>query len=130
MSYYIYSTLSTDMRYTEYKEPISGETISVIKHSVQINGRANVADKNFITPRGVMTKVSDEDFAMLSKNALFELHRKNGYISFEKKQADVDKVIVNMKKRDQSAPITPEFYDTDAPLEVAKPDAKTRRRRA
>lgn len=130
MSYYIYSTLSTDMRYTEYKDPIGGETISVIKHSVQINGRANVADKNFITPRGVMTKVTDEDFAMLSKNQLFELHRKNGYISFEKKQADVNKVIVNMKPRDVCAPITPEFYDEAPAQDLAKPDAKTKRRRA
>lgn len=134
MTYYIYSTLATDMKYTEYHEPISGETVANIKHSVFVNGRANVSDKHFVTPRGVMTRVSDEDFAMLEKNSLFNLHRKNGYITFEKKAADIDKVVVNMKARDVSAPITPEFYknlpEEINGLPVAKPDAKTKRRRA
>lgn len=133
MTYYIYSTLATDMKYTEYHAPISGETVANIKHQVFISGRANVADKHLMTPRGVMTKVSDEDFAMLEKSYLFNLHRQNGYITFEKKAADVDKVVVNMKARDVSAPITPEFYknlpDEINGLPVAKPDAKTKGKR-
>lgn len=134
MTYYIYSTLATDMKYTEYHTPIAGETVANVKHSVFVHGRANVSDKHFVTPRGVMTKVSDEDFAMLEKNSLFKLHMQNGYITFEKKAADIDKVVVNMKARDVSAPITPEFYknlpDEINGLPVAKPDAKTKRRRA
>jgi len=125
MTYYIYSTLSTDMKYAEYREPVAGETVAIIKHSVFIAGKANVADKHFVTPRGVMTKITDDEFAMLSKIPLFNLHKDNGYISFEKKVADVDKVVVNMKARDVSAPITPEFYDK-TPVEIAKPKGKRR----
>jgi len=128
MTYYIYSTLATDMNYTEYQEPINGQKVSIVKHAVLVHGRSGVADKNLITPRGVVTKVSDEDFAMLSKNTVFKLHQDNGYIAFEKKQADVDKVIVNMKLRDVSAPITPEFYEK-VPEQIAKPDAKSKSRR-
>lgn len=128
MTYYIYSTLSTDMKYTEYQDPIKGQKVSIVKHSVLVHGRAGVADKHLITPRGVMTKVSDEDFAMLSNNALFKLHTENGYIKFEKKAAEVDKVVVDMKARDVSAPITPEFYEK-APEQVAKPDAKSKNKR-
>jgi hypothetical protein len=128
MTYYIYSTLATDMRYTEYQEPIKGQKVSIVKHAVLVHGRAGVADKHLVTPRGVVTKVSDEDYAMLAKNDLFKLHQDNGYIKSEKKQSEVDKVIVDMKERDVSAPITPEFYDK-APEDAAKPDAKSKRRR-
>ena len=120
MTYYIYSTLATDMRYTEYETGVKGQKVSVIKHSVLINGKVGVATKNLITPRGAVTKVSDEDFAMLKDNEVFKLHEKNGYITYEKKQAEVEKVIVNMKLKDVSAPITPDFYE-DKPEEIAKP---------
>lgn len=128
MTYYIYSTLSTDMKYAEYRDPVAGETVAIISRSVFIAGKANVADKHFVTPRGVMTKITDDEFAMLSKMPLFNLHKDNGYISFEKKSTDVDKVVVNMKPRDVSAPITPEFYK-NAPDQIARPDAKTKGKR-
>lgn len=120
MTYYVFSTLATDVKYTEYQDTVPGQKISVIKHSVLINGRAGVADKQLVTPRGSVTKVSDEDFAMLKNNSLFKLHESNGYITFERKNVDIDKVVVNMVPRDVSAPITPEFYEKSTP-EVAKP---------
>jgi hypothetical protein len=116
------------MKYTEYQDPIKGQKVSIVKNAVFVNGRSGVADKNLVTPRGVVTRVSDEDFAMLQKNQVFKLHVDNGYITFEKKQAEVDKVVVNMKQRDVSAPITPEFYEK-APDDIAKPDAKSKSKR-
>lgn len=126
MTYYIYSTLATDMKYTEYHEAVQGQKVAVVKHSVVINGKVGVANKQLITPRGAVTKVTDEDFAMLKKNELFNLHEKNGFITHEKKQADIEKVVVNMKPRDVSAPITPAFYDTVS-SDVAKPKGKGKR---
>lgn len=126
MTYYIYSTLATDVKYTEYQEPVSGQKVAVIKHSILVAGKVGVATKNLVTPRGMMTKVSDEDFAMLKKNEVFKMHEANGYITYEKKQAEVDKVVVNMKARDVSAPITPEFYEKTSD-DVAKPKGKSKR---
>lgn len=130
MSYYIYSTLANNMKYVDYDEPIEGQKIRGVRHSVTIEGKVGVANKNFITPRGAVTKVSDEDFKMLEKNTAFKDHVKNGFIKYEKKEASIDKVVKDMKARDVSAPITPDFYKNASPtLELAQP-MKGRKRRA
>jgi len=67
--YYVYSTLATDMRYVQYK---ASTTPAVIEHEVLIVGKANVATKHLITPRGIVTNVKDEDYEILKDNYLNE----------------------------------------------------------
>ncbi len=113
MPYYIYSTISNDVKYCIYSEKPEDlrKDLSVPIHEFLINGKANIANKHLITPRGVMTKISDDDFSILKENATFQRHVKNGFIAFEKKEFAIDRVIKDMKPKDNSAPITPAFYE-------------------
>lgn len=113
---YIYSTISADVDYqTEHG-------------NIRVNGQANIANRNFITPRGVATKVTDEQFAELKKNHVFQLHMENGFISAERHREDADKVASNMTGRDKSAPDTPETMLLDGDVEEVKGTVIKRRR--
>lgn len=108
MTYFIYSTLTADVAYTSYL-PNETPAASTKEHSVLIKGGANNAVEGFklFTPKGVATKVSDSDFEFLQKNHVFQLHHKNGFITWDKSEISVDKAVSNMTAKDQSAPKTP-----------------------
>lgn len=109
--YYVYSTLANDVRYAKYRDQHPGQSgPAIIEHEVLINGKVGVANKHVITPRGAVTSVNDEDYEILKDNYSFKEHIKEGHILVEKKQEDVEKVIARMKKRDNSAPITPDDF--------------------
>ncbi len=94
---YVYSTISADVDYTCENDVV-----------IRIAGKANVANRNIITPRGMVTKVTDEQLAELKKNHVFQLHLENGFLTIEKSKADRDKVASDMTGRDKSAPDTTE----------------------
>ena len=126
--YYIYSTLANDMRYAKYRDPLPNQLgPATIEHEVLINGKANIATKNLVTPRGAVTPVKDEDYDILKSNYSFLEHIKAGHIVVEKKQESVDKMVEAMKKRDNSAPITPESYK-NADENIAVPKGVKRKR--
>jgi hypothetical protein len=112
MAYYVYSTLANDQKYVTYKPLQEGQDIGVIDESVLIEGKANVATKNLVTPRGLVTKVSEAQYKILEKCPAFKKHVENGYISVTKKEAKLDKVLGGMVvvERDVSAPTTPDWY--------------------
>jgi len=123
MSYHIYSTLANNQRYATYKPSQPGQDIAIIDKEVLIEGKAGVANKNLITPRGVVTKITDSQYKILDQCKMFNRHVTRGYIAVEKKNEAIDKVLVGMEPRDVSAPITPEFYEK-APDNIAKPSKK------
>lgn len=108
---YIYSTLAADTRYAVYADTASD--LPVVTRTVLVKGGAGVANKNFVTPRGVMTEVTGEELEMLKANKVFQKHVQGGYISHDEKKADVEKVVSNMTGRDSSAPIVPQDYDPE-----------------
>lgn len=108
MSYYIYSTLSQNTAYAFYKTSTDKNDLHEIEREIVIKGGAGVADKNFITPSGVVTKVTDEEYELLKTNSVFQLHVKNGFIIAQKSNSDIDSVVKKMEPRDKSAPIRPE----------------------
>lgn len=117
--HYVFSTLSTDTAYTDYAD--GGGDMPVVKSTITIKGGANVADKNLVTPMGVMTKVSEEELAALKNNKVFQLHEKNGYIKVMEKPYGIEEVVVGegMKEKDASAPLTPSDYeDSNGPQPV------------
>lgn len=122
---YIFSTLSTNQLYTKYAKT-EGNDIPRVERTVLVKGGANVADKNFITPRGVVTEVSDEEYAFLEQNELFKKHVANGYITVEERQVNIDKVVSNMKPADESAPLTPESYEVE---DKAPPASNSKRKK-
>src|SRR5699024_9613354 len=106
--YYIYSTLASDQVYVE-----RGQNRQIVA-SVFIAGQANIPNKHMLTSRGVSTKVSAEEKAVLENNKVFQLHRENGFITIESKKANVDKVADSMNNNDPAQP------DTEARLDAMK----------
>lgn len=107
-SVYVYSTLSAPQRYTKYAK--GNGDMSREESSVLIKGGANVADKNFITARGVVTQITPEEHEQLKENTLFQTHVANGYIIVDAANVDIDKIVSDMEGRDESAPLTPDDF--------------------
>lgn len=121
---YIYSTLTSGMTYVTYAQ--GGADLPIVEHRVNIAGGANVANKHLLTPRGVVTEVSDEDMGHLENNKLFQLHKRNGFILVDSVSVDPEiKVAADMEQKDDSAPITPEDYPDVS--EGPKPSASNKR---
>jgi hypothetical protein len=122
MSVYIYSTLSAPTTYVRYVE-LTKENAPILKDRapvqmgpdgremrVTIKGGANVARKDgaLDTPKGVMTKISDADYAWLKEDYHFKQHVAYGHIFVGEKPVDANKVATNMTEKDGSAPKTPD----------------------
>ncbi|CNI48238.1 hypothetical protein [Yersinia pekkanenii] len=117
--HYIFSTISTDVKYTFYGQ--SANDMPAIEHTITIKGGANVATKNLITPKGVMTSVEDAEVDMLNTHPVFLRHKKKGFVHVEAKQAAPDEVASDMEARDESAPlIDDDFNGEDAPPTTSK----------
>ena len=103
---YIYSTLTGDQLYTNYKQSPNGVAIPTAE--ILICGGANLMTKALVTPRGTVTEITAEDLAELRKNEVFNLHVENGFIQISESKADADIVAADMTGRDKSAPIVAE----------------------
>lgn len=104
MSKYIYSTISADQKYTFYDT--TKNDMPTPRGHVFVAGKANIANKQLITPKGVVTKVSDDQYKWLQACDMFQRHVKRGYIKVEDKLHDAGKVASDMEARDASAPLT------------------------
>lgn len=90
---YIYSTLSNDQRY-QLKDG----------RSVLIAGKANVANKQLVTPKGMVTAVTEDDFNLLQENIVFAAHSKNGFLSADHERRDPEAFAErNLEPADKSA---------------------------
>lgn len=110
MSYYVYSTLTNDQNYQDYHISDDKNMLPVVKSTIFIKGGNGISNKHFITPRGVVTEVSDEQMCILEKNTDFITHRKNGHVKVESRQYAPELVAADMKEVDNSSPLTPKNY--------------------
>lgn len=95
---YIYSTLSNDQRY-QLKDG----------RSVLVAGKANVANKQLITPKGMATAISEDEFNLLQENIVFKAHSNNGFVSASHDKQDAEAFASrNLEASDKSAQDTPE----------------------
>lgn len=102
MKIYITSTLTCDQRYINYNNTLK-HGVNTPVEEVVIKGGSNVSDPLTLAVRvGTQTEVSEEQLAMLEKNPVFQLHKKNGFIVVSKKE-DVLKVVEDMAKEDSGA---------------------------
>ncbi len=108
---YIYSTLANDQRYTNWIK--GGGDVPVEVHNVLIKGGAGVANDRFVTPLGVVTEIDDFDLEELRKNAGFNQHEKDGFVSVSTKKVEAEKAAANMNLKDESAPMTDADYTTE-----------------
>jgi hypothetical protein len=102
---FLYSTLTNSQIYPIWVK--SSDGVNNIEREIRIEGGSGVMNRNFITPMGVATEISDEDYAALQQMETFNNHVKNGYLKVDKKKIDPEKAIADMTARDESAPITP-----------------------
>lgn len=119
---YVFSTLTAANHYTVWED--GGADLKILQREIRIEGGAGLANKHFMTPRGVMTKVSDEDYELLQKDPCFAVHVKNGFITVADAPEDPEKVAADLGSRDGGAPDTPESLELEG-LPVPKADAAT-----
>jgi hypothetical protein len=107
--HYVFSTLSNDQLYTQWiKQP--DPQPPVIGAQVLIKGGFGIADKNFITPRGTVTEIDDDQYDVLKTVPQFLEHLKNGFIQVMTKHSEPEKVAANMNRADPSQPKTASDY--------------------
>ena len=110
--YYVYSTLTSPQLYTSYTPGVEGG-LPQVAYEVRIEGGSNVANKHFVTPRGVVTKITEEDYLHLQENSQFKRHEKNGFITVRNDNVDPEVAVAKgMNQKDDSAPVTPNDYPT------------------
>jgi len=119
---FVFSTLSAPQLYQNWKEGAADLPVPA-GDPVRIEGGANVASRNLVTPRGVVTKVTEEQYAYLLENRHFCEHVENGFIEVKEANEDADRVAANLEGKDKSAPLTPGDYPaTQAGAKPAKKD--------
>jgi hypothetical protein len=119
---YVYSTATGAISYIEY-EPDNDKSAGFAKvlKKVTIAGGHGVATKNLVTPKGVATRVSEEDLEFLLKNKSFQKHVKAGFMTHDKNKVDPEKKVANMSKADGCAPLTPNDFK---PGQYSTPEAR------
>lgn len=114
---FVYSTLSADNMYGPY-DPGAAD-LPVRKGSVLIKGGANVVGaKHLITPRGMVTRITEEQLALCRADVTFAAHEANGFLTVESKQVDADHVAADMVGRDLSSPLVPQDLTNAEPAAV------------
>ena len=116
---HIVSTLSADVDYTTYYKKSEPGGVNVVEKKIRVKGGANVANRKLLnisdvlTPKGVVTHVSEEDLGHLEKDEVFQTHKKNGFIQVVKSNSapNGDKVAKDLEEKDASAPFSPEDYE-------------------
>lgn len=102
----IFSTLASDVAYTNHAQ--GGGDMPIELPPVVVKGGAGVANDRLVTPRGVATRVTEEQVEYLRQNEIFKLHEKNGFVMVSEAYADPDLVAADMTGRDNSAPVVPQ----------------------
>lgn len=107
---YVYSTLANDNVYTGYTE--GGADLPRKTYEILVKGGTGVAGKwtNLMTPRGVVTEITDEEAEALKSNVIFNRHKDNGFVTLDSKYTEPEKVAADMEGRDASAPLVDEDF--------------------
>lgn len=109
--YYVISTLSNDQNYCVYADR---QDVKVVVKEILIKGGANVQNRRTLiaSNQGVITPVTEADFADLEKNPVFKMHQEKGFITVRKtNESDARKASEKMDTKDKSAQLTPKDYE-------------------
>jgi len=108
---YVCSKLASDNRYALWKDESElPNDLPQIDKSVLIKGGSGVANKNVITPYGIVTEITDEQCEFLEKNEAFKRHKERGFVKILAKHPhdQTEKVAADLADDEGSAPLTPE----------------------
>lgn len=122
--YYIYSTLANGQDYTIWVQ--GGADLKRVSRVISIKGGANVINKKtLLTPRGVVTEVTEDELEALKTIRSFNNHVSNGYITYEKHKVDAEVAAANMTSRDKSDQfVESDFENTETKVVTNTPDTK------
>lgn len=107
MSIYVTSTLSQDTAYAFFKKSIFPGEPPEIERKILIKGGTGVISKNLVTPHGVVTKISDEEYSLLKENPVFQMHQKNGFVVAINSKPAKKSVVKDMENRDRGSQLIP-----------------------
>lgn len=111
MDYYVYSTASCDNYYCTFKKTDVMAAAHIVDKKVLIKGGANISTTgagNFVTPQGVVTKVTEAQMEILNNSKGFQRHLAAGFVTVQKVAKDPNIVARDhLQAKDGSAPITP-----------------------
>lgn len=125
---YVASTLSNSVEYVLYEDGRNPNEVPNVRARVFVAGGANIPDKHFVTPQGVISSVTDEEVALLEKNEVFKLHKENGFVQvLDKAPANADHAAANMQGREPAAPVVPQDYHEDDEAKPATTEKKKNR---
>lgn len=111
-SYHVFSTLANDQRYRNYAK--GSADLPQRAGEVLIKGGAGVANDRIITPEGVKTKITEDDYKILLANPTFIQHHERGFITVSEANGDADDVAEDMNKNDPSRPPEPDAFGNDS----------------
>jgi hypothetical protein len=114
---HIYSTLANPQKFVTYLMPDAADAnqmgrLPVIDREVLIRGGAGIASKNLITPLGVHTAITADEYESIRELPHFQAFVKSGHFRVENKSVDIDKIVGDMNPRDPGGPVTPADYET------------------
>lgn len=92
---HIYSSLASDQSY----QTEAGD--------IFIAGKANVANRHFLTPKGVVTRITEDQYEALKKNPIFQAHAKNEFVLASLRKEDAETVGEHLNDDDKSQQDTP-----------------------
>lgn len=108
MTKYIASKMAANVNYAIYTKGQHG--VNLVKQVITIKGGADVMDKKtLVTPEGVVTVLSDEDFSKLHSNPIFVRHMERGVLKVCSNERNAEKASNELTK-DTSAQLTPKDY--------------------
>lgn len=109
MSKFVFSKLPSSTAYTEWQVGPGGIQTEVRR--VLVKGGAGVANKQLITPQGIMTEVTDADAEFLLNDHHFKQHQKNGFVTLTAGRAEVETVVADLSSDPTGAdPLTESSY--------------------
>lgn len=115
--FYITSTLTADVTYRGFAQ--SGGDIPVVAQTVTVKGGANVQGR-LHTPRGVLTVLSAEQYAVCEQDPVFHIHKDGGYLNISQTESNPEATASDMESRDDMAPVEEGDFNENDPNE-AKP---------
>lgn len=109
---FIYSTLTCSNSFVIYAPKTDPKALSRIVKRIEIKGGHGMKNpKGMDTPRGVVTKITNEELELLLQNISFNRQVKAGFLAIDDKNVDTDKKVTDMAQKDGSAPMTPKDFD-------------------
>ncbi len=108
---YVFSTLTASHDFPQWESKRGNDQLPRAKGMIRILGGANLPAKTMVTPRGVMTPITDAQYEILQANPAFQRFVKRGFMTVEDRPHDADEVAENMTSKDGSAPSTAEDFE-------------------